>query len=57
MPKRVQEQTKKQSKRTEEVPEPQVKKMDTAELLAEIDVALEGIDQELAVNYVQHGGQ
>jgi len=57
MPKREHVQASKQVKTREEAPAPEVKKMDTADLLAEIDVALQGIDQNLAANYIQHGGE
>ena len=57
MPKREHVQATKTRKRSEEVAESQPKKMDTTDLLAEIDVALEGIDEAFATNYLQKGGE
>ncbi len=57
MPKREHVQAPKQAKRSEETPEPSSKKMDMHAVLADIDVALEGIDQAFAENYIQKGGE
>lgn len=46
------------SKRVEEQPETKpVKGLDTDDLLAEIDEALQGVDEQLATNYIQQGGE
>jgi len=51
------EKTKSQARREELQRDAEAKKLDMADVLADIDVALQGIDQSLAENYVQRGGE
>ena len=44
-------------KKQETVEELKAKQVETDAMLADIDAALEGIDQALAENYVQQGGE